>query len=61
MTDCFDHVGAVLGALFTGAMFVPVLGVSVTCAVTAAFSAVGSVFVLWSARHPPRESSRRSP
>jgi len=43
--DAADHVGACLGALATGTVLVPVLGVTGACLVVAAMKALSAVFV----------------
>ncbi len=38
MVDSADHVGAFLGAILTGIVFVPILGIAGTCIVVAALN-----------------------
>ena len=43
--DAADHIGACAGALVTGVVLVPVLGISGTCLVVATMKVLSSLFV----------------
>lgn len=44
--DGSDHLGAAVGAFFTGAILLPILGIAGICQIIAAISALGAILVL---------------
>lgn len=46
VTDASDHIGAALGALVTGILLVPVLGIASTCMILAALKIAGIMILL---------------
>ncbi|HHT9125685.1 MAG TPA: fused MFS/spermidine synthase [Candidatus Brocadiia bacterium] len=46
MVDSTDHAGAFIGAITTGVLFVPLLGITGACTITAALNAASAVLLL---------------
>ncbi|MBI5779311.1 MAG: fused MFS/spermidine synthase [Planctomycetes bacterium] len=50
MIDAFDHLGACLGALFTGVLLIPLFGIAQTCLLIALLNLLTMIFIVSSSR-----------